>query len=394
MDEGKKRRGEFFAIERVVFDELCDLGEVGLAEVYLLIACGTDGSNRVSTWSAKAAETHLNIDRRTATRRIDRLIEGRFLRKFGSRARPRYELISAKERWELGPRQSACLDKIRAGAKLGAEDRRLAPGLIKRGFVQREEERGDLSPVLQKLIEPIWLPNALVTGAANELSPIVRLSKMQDVDILRLLAHLYLLHDLRAFGGIDPELLWREFKAEKVEWYNGQLIWKFESVGSFHRLSDALCRLSPAYRRPPPPGSGERDIIWHLLERISWTGLWDWILEVRDAPHDRARVIYRVPLDRDGASVATSNEVALADALKDRLSYVLSGCRSEGAMALCDRLAASDELPNALPIDSNVVSPSFRGVARLRYRPRTEYNAAGLAALDRHAFGEKNEIYR
>ena len=62
----------------------------------------------------------------------------------------------------------------------------------------------------------IWLPNALVTGAADETPPVELVRQTQDVMTLRLLVDLYHAQNLRDDGGVSRKLTWREY--ERSRW--------------------------------------------------------------------------------------------------------------------------------------------------------------------------------
>jgi hypothetical protein len=126
MLEAKNIRGRFFAIDSRICERVYDLG-MNAAVAYLVLACGTDRNNSLTEWSIHAIEKYTGISRARADAAVEKLISGNIIRRVNSRDdRPIYEILPSEE-------------------KSSGED------------------------------VVIWLPNALVTGAANETPPVLSL---------------------------------------------------------------------------------------------------------------------------------------------------------------------------------------------------------------------------
>ena len=120
-------RGRFFAVHRRIWTAVCSLG-MNPAVAYLVIACGTARDMVRSTWSVHAVEKYTSISRLRARDAIQTLVSSRVLTVSKANTRPIYRLSSARE----------CLRSPRLQPPPSGDDW-------------------------------IWLPNTLVTGAADEI---------------------------------------------------------------------------------------------------------------------------------------------------------------------------------------------------------------------------------
>ena len=144
----KDGRGEFFAIDSSAWSKVCNLG-IGAAVAYLVLANGTGGDHRTTSWSAKSMEKYLRMHNRLATKMIQLLIEKGFVRQDKSGARPRYYILPMKD------------------AK-GAD------------------------------IEPdwIWMPNSIIESIKGVSTPIGGIYLASDLGALKLCVELYHAQDL------------------------------------------------------------------------------------------------------------------------------------------------------------------------------------------------------
>jgi hypothetical protein len=74
---------------------------------------------------------------------------------------------------------------------------------------------------------PVWLPNALVDGAADEVPPIELVRQTRSLPTLRLLVELYEVQFLPIFGGIPRDLLCVEFDRLRVGERGPFMVWGF-----------------------------------------------------------------------------------------------------------------------------------------------------------------------
>ena len=141
------------------------------AVAYLVLACGTGHDNLTTSWSSQALHKYSGIAWERGKAAIESLIQAGHVRlgKDHTRQNPRYELVAFKR----------------------AKDRTCDDDLI-------------------------WLPNAIVTGTrSGEPSPSQRLRSSGDVWALRLFVDLYHAQNLRDDGGINPQVIWENYKRKK-----------------------------------------------------------------------------------------------------------------------------------------------------------------------------------
>jgi hypothetical protein len=91
-------KGDFFAIDRRTWAEVCKLG-LYEAVAYLVLAQGTAGNNRSTSWSATSLKKYADVSWERGKPAIERLqLAG--LIQYGekhTREKPRYELLSWAE---------------------------------------------------------------------------------------------------------------------------------------------------------------------------------------------------------------------------------------------------------------------------------------------------------
>jgi hypothetical protein len=144
--------GAFFAVDQRSFAKAISLG-MNAAIVYLVLACGTGRDNLTTSWSVNAVEKYTGIGRSRVIEALNLLIANDLVR-HKSKRKPSYKLVRF---YEIG----------------------------KRG--QRGRRRRDAQ-------QWVWLPNTIVTSAANEIPPIERIRQSQNVAALRLFIDLYAEH--------------------------------------------------------------------------------------------------------------------------------------------------------------------------------------------------------
>lgn len=184
----RSRKGGFFAINQRAWQGVCSLG-MNPAVAYLVLACGTGPDNRTTSWSVHAVEKYTGISRGRARSAIEALEHFVHIDRHGER--PHYQLRSS--------------DEIESATK-----RRRTAG---------RTEKGD---------GLIWLPNALITGAATEIAPVELLRQSQDVMTLRLLIDLYYAQDLAEDAGLARHLIRQAYRRERIGQWAQYDIWAFE----------------------------------------------------------------------------------------------------------------------------------------------------------------------
>src|SRR4051812_15602074 len=98
MEKTESARGGFFVISPDTWAAGCDLG-LNEAVAYLVLAQGTAGNNKTTSWSAESLHKYTGIAWVRGKAAIERLIEARLLC-YGEKhapKKPRYELTSSAQ---------------------------------------------------------------------------------------------------------------------------------------------------------------------------------------------------------------------------------------------------------------------------------------------------------
>ena len=299
----------FFSVGQKTFIKACDLG-MNPACAFLAMACGTGKDNATTKWSAEAVANHIGVRWTTAKEAVSSLLDsGLVTVKTESRTRPVYKL-----------------------AKYG---------------------------------DSIWLPKALIEGAANEVAPVNRLRQTQDVMTLRLLVELYSAQNLREDGGISTKVMYREYDRQRAGDRGIHVVWDFwlehESVSwgevtNPHRRSQLTAVEIKDGKNAGVDFFKRKGVLFSM-------GLMEWVPYLFDGPkgepihamHDTGlqieRELYEAANDAGGRMVA--------DGYKNRIEGFL------------------------VPVPAHVEQVQVIGIARLRYRPQTKLTSAWWA--DHHS---------
>ena len=94
----KKEGGGFFTVDRRTWSRVCDAG-MNEAVAYLVLAGGTGGDNRSTSWSSTALHNYAGISYERGVATIERLLHHGFLlhAEKHTKPKPRYELASWAE---------------------------------------------------------------------------------------------------------------------------------------------------------------------------------------------------------------------------------------------------------------------------------------------------------
>ncbi len=272
-------RGGFFAIDRRTWALLCKRDELTAAVAYLVLAQGTGGDNRSTSWSVESLKTHTGISFDRGTRAIRNLCAWQFIKHAESskRTKPRYEILTFSEILagltpallaQLSQWDRLLFDTIAAGKQPSQRGRHLVKagseavkGLVNQGLVHFDGKRYTI-PHINPEPEWLYLPNELVTGTdKGEDSPVKRLRAGGDLWTLRLLIDLYDVHNLRDDGGISPKVIREKFTREEIGQKGVYTIWGFRSEGMSAWFAGPLAvhwyRPKPGVTQMPMP-SGRR----------------------------------------------------------------------------------------------------------------------------------------
>jgi hypothetical protein len=367
LPKARSEKGEFFMFDRRLFAGACKLGlNAGIA--YLLIARGA-GCRPTARWSVNALEHYTGMGRPRAKAAIAKIIGHGLLNLEKSGKRPVYGIpmfdswISAR----LSDDEKRVLGLFSDGlpTKINRRDELIARRLCGLGFL-KDHGAGYFSKVDLGESQKIWLPNAIVDGAADEVPPLALLRQMQDVRRLQLFVALYDVNRLTMDGGVSRELLYETHEVSKVSERGEYTIWGFREassrIGDVHLSSHFLT----GKRNEQGKDTGWPDF-WKALRVFENCGLLTFIPHVFDSNGPDAEVVHAYPLNDVGCE---SWEIAAAKA-----------AHAAGVMCIPASQAewASQQGRHLLPLPSHLDSVTVIGIARLRYRPKTRMTAAWFA---------------
>jgi hypothetical protein len=288
----EQNRGGFFAVGAPQWQKACSEG-MNTAVALLTLARGTGKDNRTTSWSADSVYRHTGMSWRRARVAIVGMEIVGLLEVIGKGKRPRYRLAIDTDRL-------------------------------------------------------IWIPNELVTGAADEKPPLTLLRQTQEVDLLELLIGLYGEHDLTGDGGLPRRLLYQPYSREQVMTHKQFTVYGFSIEDVRHcRHEGPLAK----YGKRPKGQS------WQHLAMLERLGLIEWVSYLAESDNQHAELIH--PLSGDAAA----DEVA--EAAIDFVSSLPGGYAFVG-----------DSYDYVLPVLNHLMNAAVVGVARLRYRPKTSRTAA------------------
>jgi hypothetical protein len=290
------------------------------AVAYLVLACGTGGDNRTTSWSSQALHKYSGIAWERGKAAIEHLIESGLIRqgKEHTRQKPCYELVA-----------------------------------LKKG--KAEIDSDDL----------LWLPNTIVTGTSNgEPSPIKRLRSSGDPWALRLFVDLYKAQNLRDDGGINRAIFWESFERKRVGERGIFVIWGFKGGTKTLQLE------GPFAAHMERPQKEEEHPVWESVCLLEQMGLLTYVPHLFENSSPQAEPIHAYGVNRKGEEPIESEIGEVADSAARRLcqEWAIEEAINEGFEYLCP-------VPQTLP-DVQLI-----GVARLRYRPHTSRTAAWYGHL-------------
>jgi hypothetical protein len=268
-------------------------------------------------------------------------------------------------------------DDIGAGRRLKREDLSAANELVKKGWLVRPGA-GSYTIAPPPAIDPdwIWLPNELVTGAANEKPPVELVRQTQDVMTLRLLIDFYHAQNLRDDGGISRRLIWQSFEKRKVGQQAQYVVWGFKSSPKewAYLQEPLLC-----HRRDDLPEGQRAADLFSRVDRLKKLGLIEWIPHLLESDLPDAEIIHPFGM----GNTATTEDALGSAGHAAGLAMVTPGQYEW----------AKRELGTAgvwlAPVPEHITNVEMIGVARLRYRPHTSLTAAWWAELQ-----QKGQLFR
>ena len=394
-----KGQGEFFAIDRRAWARVCELG-INPAVVYLVLARGTGADNRTSTWSVQAIEKYTSISRGRAQDALKTLQRVGLMQVLRDGTRPKYYLKPAHEILGCEGYPPPPLDdveerlmKVLLQGQRPAQPARatkewnyrspntIAKELVEKGLLRQLGQHRFASaydPDAAAQPDWIWLPNALVTGAADETPPVELVRQTQDVMTLRLLVDLYHAQNLRDDGGISRKLMWREHERFEVGRQAQFTVWGFRyKLGYVTWTGPTACHCREKLTEEEKAAGKNPGVdFFRREEQLTRLGLLEWVPHLVEAAGPEAEIIH--PLGAGGT-----------DGLEDLLA---AAAHQAAATMLTDRQYAwaTNHGLRLVPVPNHIANVQLIGIARLRYRPRTRLTAAWWAEFQTQ--GERHLI--
>jgi hypothetical protein len=316
---GRKIGGEsggFFAVDRRAWAVVCEYG-INAATTYLVLARGSGPDQRTTSWSVRAVETHTGTSRPRAETAIAELVKVGLVRITRTGTRPQYYLAPAHEvpgceactRPPLDQEEKRVFDLLVADQHQAAKDAdhqrhgpsdlwgslwpcQIADRLVIKGYAIAGGD-GRYTPIgydAEPAAKPdwIWLPNALVDGAGENIAaPVELVRQTQSITAMRLFIDLYHAHRLAADGGIH----WRTIRRETTRYIAGQR-GSFTVYGFVEAGVEALPK---AFVGPRPFGTTEKldaTVFWDAWNRLIRLGLLEFVNHVVEADTDEAEIIH------------------------------------------------------------------------------------------------------
>lgn len=343
-------KGNFFQLDRTCFHEACKIG-LNAAVAYIFLACGTDEQGRTSSWSTQSIEKYTGIGRGQAKRAIQQLVEAHLVEQlFAGRG------ITSRYRF----RDAFDVPSVTSGKK-----------------------PAQLAALEAELAEPawIWLPNSLVTGSKNEIPPIERLRRAQDVLVLKSFIELYHQHELADRGGISWRVIRQTFKRKQFTERGMWTIWEFTPD------TMQVPGTTPEFPvwtwiKEVETGAARNDKFWRLWETITRTGLIECVPHLVEADTDEAAIIYPCP-----TATGTDAEQQVGQAARDAANELMGESLGFGAIG-----RGAEDGCDFLPVDRAYQQVQMVGVYRLIYRPRTGMTLAWHAR--QHEYEKMAEGFR
>ena len=378
---GDSKRGDFFQIDLRIWPVVCDLS-MNAAVAYLVLARFSSGDNATTKASVNAVETYTGISRGRARKAIDSLIQAGIVRRDAGGANPKYCLLPAekvrgtgvKEKSARKPmtiKQQPVYELVKNGLQPEGLDRQQAHGLTYKGWLTKDNNSDFhiCDETVKRETNWIWLPNELVSGAAGEKPAIELVRQTQDVMTLRLLVDFYNAQNLREDGGISRIFTYQIYERKKVGQQAQYVIWGFRyQSGCVRWEGPTFChRRENLTDQEIDEGKNAGVDFFRREQQLSDLGLIEWVPYLFDGDGDDAEPIHPYGID-------------MGDTMEGRL------CRAAdeaGRALITDRQrewANENDLWLA-PVPCHMGNVQMFGVARLRYRAKTNLTAAWWGEL-------------
>jgi hypothetical protein len=205
----------------------------------------------------------------------------------------------------------------------------------------------------------VWLPNAIVDGAADETAPVKLVRQTGSAPTLRLLVDLYGAHNLDEDGGVHFRRIRQSYARHKVGERGPFVVWGFVP-------GTALASRDTPFVAPHLTGAKTdeghdkgRSEFWACWNRLRGLGLVELVAHLVHADTAEGEVIHPMALEGTGLAVERDVRRAAEAAARSMITPgQLDWAEGEGVVVFA-------------PVLRHIEEAALVGIARLRYRPRT-----------------------
>ena len=373
----------FFAIDRGAF-RCAVAGGLNTAIAHLIMARGTGRDNRTTQWSVHAIKQRTGISRPNAAKAVKELTDRGIWKKTRDGKHPIYETVPGNQ-IPGGPftaHELEAIAEIRDGKEVPYETYEgsaAIKALVAKGIVKDKRKKqktwgpAELNDVaIAALTEPlaVWLPNALIDGASDEVPPIELIRQTRGLPALSLLIELYAVQFLPNYGGVPRELLRNVFERTKVGEQGPFVVWGFRSATMTATRDLARPFMTGQFTQYDDGryDAGWRTSFWPAVHTLVDLGLVERVGMLLDGDDSEAEIIHPYAIE---AGEPAERELAAA-AQQAAETMVTPGqldwARREGYRHLA-------------PVLKHMSKATLVEVFRLKYRPHTTATSAWFGLM-------------
>jgi hypothetical protein len=376
-DSLRSSQGQFFQVDQRIWHYLCDVG-MNAAVVYLVFARFSARDNATTKASVNAIEKYTGISRGRAKKTINILIEKGVVRQDAGGTKPKYYLRPAHDiarlnvhsnvtRAPMTEEEAEVYKLVQIGPSVSGAQRKIARKMVKQGWLAEggngyfrtcEHETKAETPW-------IWLPNELVSGAAEETPPVELVRQTQDVMTLRLLVDFYHAQNLADDGGVSRNYVRQEYERMKIGEAAHYDVWGFRSQGTKWVTWEGPS--SVHYRNEltdeeKSEGHNAGIDFFRRLERLVDLGLIEWMPYLFDGDGGDAEPIHPYGIGMRGTL--------------EGMLWIAAHNAGHALLQDGQRKRANQENLWLAPVPRHMGNVQMIGIARLRYRAKTKLTAA------------------